>query len=122
MQKIAIETTTMAIREILMEYFKGTCVERLTEGVDIQLFSLPSERQYQYMRRESDNQRRMMVRLNGLPIMTIQCAPERVLFHAKVLNRSPQLREVYKGLKDFMEKYLSGIEVKHSRKGVFYVT
>lgn len=119
--KISIEVTTMAIRETLMEYFKGTCVERLTENSSVRLRNIPaSERQYQYQRREYENKKPMTVMLGGLPIATVQKAPEQIKFHDKVLTRSPQLREVYRRLQHFMDKYLQGVEVKHNRKGVFY--
>lgn len=120
--EIAIQTTVMALREQLMEYFKGTCIERFTENTNIRFInaSTRGRANFSYLRREAENQRPMIVMLGGLPIMTVQRAPEVAVFHATLLTRSPQLRQVYQELKVFMDKYLGGVETKHSRKGVIY--
>lgn len=120
--EVGIQATIMAVRESLMEYFKGTCVERFTENTNIRLVNANrgQRAEFQYLRQAAENQSPMIVLLGGLPIMTVQRSPERVVFHGKVLTRSPQLTQVYDGLKEFMEKYLNGVEVSHSKKGVFY--
>jgi hypothetical protein len=122
-KELGLKATTMAIREVLMEYFKGTCIERLTDNHSVRLINgISSRGEYQYIRREQENQRPMIVMLNNIPIATVQHAPEKIIFHQRVLTRSPEFREIYKELKLFMDKYLVGVEAKHSRKGVFYAS
>lgn len=122
--KLGVQLTTMAIRERLMEYFKGTCVEQFTENSNIRIRSRirDGSASYQYLRREQENRQPSVLLLGELPILTLQKAPEQAVFNTRLLTRSPQLREINKELKDFMQKYLSGVEVKHSRKGVIYAT
>lgn len=119
---LGIQTTVMAIRERLMEYFKGTCVERFTSDSNVQLVNANrgQRAEFQYLRQEVDKQRPTIVTLGGLPIMTVQLYPERVVFHDKLLDRSPELKKVRGGVEDFLKKYLNGVEVSHSKKGVFY--
>jgi hypothetical protein len=119
--EIGVEATTMAIRELLMEYFKGTCVDRMTANNNIRLVSVSTTRAYQYQRRQAEYQQPKAVTIGGIPIMNVQKSPEKVVFNTRLLNRSPQLSEVYKNLKVFMDNYLGGVEVKHNRKGVIYV-
>lgn len=120
--KVEIQATVMAIRETLMEYYKGTCVERLTVNstVGLAFMSNGNRRDFQYLRRQAENQKLAVVTLGGLPIMTVQRFPDRAVFNEKILTRSPQLTDVYDGVRGFMEKYLRGVEVDHNKKGVLY--
>jgi hypothetical protein len=120
MAELGVEATTMAIRELLMFYFKGTCVENLTDKGNLYMIAIPARADYNYQRREYKNQNPQMLVINEIPLLSVQKAPEKIVFNQRVFNRSPQLSEVYKGLKDFTDKYLAGVEVSHSRKGVFY--
>lgn len=119
---LGIQTTVMAIRERLMEYFKGTCVERFTEDANIRLVEANGGQraEFQYLREREANQRPTIILLSNVPIITVQRYPERVVFNTKILNRSPQFKSVHAGVEDFMQKYLSGVEVGIDEREVFY--
>lgn len=121
-EQLGIETTTMAIRELLMEYFKGTCVERFTEGTRVEMVSAPGDNRYQYQRVEYQQKRPRLITIGGLPIIRVERAPDAVQFKAKVLKRSPQLRAVYKGIGEFFDNYLSGVKITHDEEDNFYVS
>jgi hypothetical protein len=118
---IAIESTIMAIREVLMEYFKGTCVQRMT---DSQVFlAVPSTyAEYQYQRIELQNKQPRNLMLSGFSLLEVSKLPDTVTLNVKVFDRSPQLREVYAGVKEFLDKYLVGVEVVFNERGVIYAT
>lgn len=120
--EIGVKATTMAIREQLMNYFKGTCVETLTEGSPVYVTSARanSRENFRYLRLQDEQQNPCYVMLGDLPIMTIQKVPDRVVMSKALLTRSPQLREVYAEITDFLEKYLIGIEVEHDERGIVY--
>lgn len=115
-----IEVTYMAIRERLMEYFKGTSVHRTVEHGSLKLQEIPAGRlthQYQRFDRERDKPRVMV--LQGLPLLELHASPATVVFYKTVMDRSPQLQELYKRIVEFFGTYLPHTKVEH-RKGVIY--
>lgn len=120
--RLGVEATTMAIREELMRYFKGSCVERVVENNALRLINLADfrERSYQYQRRQLETQQPMLMQLGNVPLMTLQHAPEKVTFHCLTFERSPQLREIKKEVEKFLDKYLMGIEKEESHASVIY--
>jgi hypothetical protein len=118
---LAIETTVMALRETIMEYFKHTCIERLTSDAGIQFKRIrATETRFQYQRREAEAQDRQVLYLSGLPILEVQRDPEKLVFYKTMLTRSKELRDVYQGLQNFMEKYLSAVTVEDDEREAFY--
>lgn len=106
---MGLQATVMAIREEMMNYFKGTCVDRVTDNRNVHLTRLPSDRlPYQYQRIEQERKRITGLYVADVLLFTLQLEPDRVLF-GKELDRSPQLREVKKAVDKFMERYLAGV-------------
>lgn len=94
-QELAIQTQVMAIREQLMEYFKGTCVQRLADGAKIEIATVyPAHTRFTYERRELENRQPARVYLDQVPILGLIKAPDSVTFYEGTLGRSPQLREI----------------------------
>lgn len=116
----SILATTMAIREQLMEYFKGTCVERFTDGSNVFLRELGGSSRYQYQRENTMRTRPCELMLGDLPLLKVQKMPDKVIFYEKILTRSPQLQAVYQELQTFLDKYLGAIEVEKDQRGVIY--
>jgi len=111
---IGIQTIVMAIREELMSYFKGTCVQRLTTGSNVRMSTVGEHMEnYQYVRRQAQNEQAQILWVGTAPILTVKQAPDRIIFHLTVLNRSPQMREINKGVQKFIEQFLIGIEKEY---------
>lgn len=108
-----ITTTTMAIRESLMRYFKGDCVETLIAQTNI--------RRKQMARYTQPNaaQEKSLILAGDTPLLTVHRLPDTVIFHQAVLGRSPQLREVRRGLEVFLGKYLPDVERKEKTDATF---
>lgn len=117
---IEVQTTVMAIREELMNYFKGTCVERVTTDRNIRTVGLGATRGYYYLRRQTENESPRLLLIGDVPIATLRLSPDRVTFHRGSLSRSKQLREVYALLEEFMHDYLAGVGKEYNDANVFY--
>ena len=115
---INIQTTVMAIREELMNYFKGGCVQTMVQNSPVQFSRIEGRTRYQYEREEIRNKQPRIVNLGNAPIMTVQKSPDKVTLHAAVLNRSPQFRAIREGLEEFLDRYLIGVTVEINEKGV----
>lgn len=108
-----VETTIMAIREQLMEYFKGTCIERFTTESNITLRGSNYIGRHNYEREDYERRRPCEVLIADVPIMTLKKSADEIVFYDKILGRSPQFRKVKKELELFLKRYLQAIEVKH---------
>lgn len=110
-----IQATAMAIRETLMDYYKGTCVERMTESrVCLQSYhdferTSSRGRSYYFQRRERDLERKMMLTLGSVPLYVLSDNPQTLLAYLPILYRSPQLKAVHEVVSGFMADYLSGV-------------
>jgi hypothetical protein len=115
-----IKATAMALRETIMEYFKGSCVERLVTSNNIRVTSIENGRaEFQYQRRHIEEQNRKLVSLSGVPLFSMHKMPDTLTFYEDTFKRSPQLRAVNAELSVFMDKYLIGVEIK-TEKGRIY--
>lgn len=112
--ELGIQTTVMAIREEIMGYFKGTCIQKFTAEQNVRVRTINIRADYQYERRQWENERPSIVWLGSVPILTVKHSPDRVIFHDTVLSRSPQLRQVKVGVEQFMEKFLRGVEKEYN--------
>ena len=115
-----IDATVMLIRELLMEYFKGTCIERMTTVNNVYVESVRQGGQYNYQRREARNRDVRQLYISGIPILEMQHNDDTITLFTKVLRRSPEFKAVEQGILKFLNTYLLGVKVKNSRKGVFY--
>jgi len=121
-KEIALQATVMALREECMGYFKGNCVDRLTTNRNLSVVPLSqyAETRMSYQRRELENTNPVLIAIGGVPIMTLKQAPDRVIFHTKALNRSPQLRYIYAELEEFFKMYLPAVTKQQNEEAVKY--
>jgi hypothetical protein len=106
-----VNTTVMALREALMDYFKGDTIRDLhinkrrlhwtSRGVNV-------NRTADRLENEIHNPRSLQ--LSGLEIFRVYKEPDELLILSS-LDRSPELKAVAKGVKEFMSKYLTGVKV-----------
>jgi hypothetical protein len=111
-QSHGVIATTMALRERTMEYFKGTCIARLTNASNIRLeeVPLPPGRLHQYIREQHQREDARLVKLGSVHIMTLKRAPDTITFHMERLNRSKELRAVHLELEKFVSSFLMGVQ------------
>ena len=119
MQKVLVDdilVTTMAIREEVMKYYKGTCVERFVRQSNLSVYAYESlrlpGRRHRYERHEAALKDEKLLYLDGNPFLTLSRKPNTITFHNAVAERSPEFRGVKKNLLKFLRKYLSGVKVQ----------
>jgi hypothetical protein len=117
-----ITNTLMAIREELMCYFKGDCVEKMVArtNVEVQEVVISMRGRPNYERVALRNEKRSILFIGGTPIAILRQAPDRLELQTDVLRRSPQFKEVEKQLKDFMAMFLPGVIVEEHQGGISY--
>lgn len=108
---VKLETTVMALRETLMQYFKGSCVARLTDGAGIECRTVYQPRmKYQYQRLQAEAERAKVIYLGGVSLMTVRLAPDRLVYHTITMGRSPQLKQIHKMIDKFLDHYLPNVQ------------
>jgi len=114
--KLATEATVMAIRESLMEYFKGSCVERVITNSNVRLSSVSNGTHgtFMYQRHYAAKENRCVLFIGSTPILTVRHLPDTVILHRSVLNRSREMREISGQIEEFLDEYLSAIEREES--------
>ena len=112
-KQLAIDNTIMAIREFLMEYFKGSCGDKLALPSSVTVKKFPTSGNFYYERRESENSQGKVISIKNVPVMRVQLSPDTIVLFSKTLSRSKQMREVRDKLEMFLDKYLQGIEREH---------
>lgn len=111
-----LQLTTLAIREKLMEYYKGTCVERYTRNPELRLTEVPFEsdgRVYRYQRQQWAIQNPNLLSIKYDPIGEVRKSPDTFTFYTSITQRSPELQQLQKNLEKFFKRYLGGIKLKY---------
>lgn len=117
-----VQDFTMSLREQLMEYYKGSCGTQFHSPAlhDLSFVNQPlnvsGRRAFQYERRDHELHRPVKVHFRNSPLMKLTQHPDEVVFYMQVFQRSPQLTEVHRQLKQFFEQYLSGVTLKENNK------
>lgn len=111
-----IKATVMGIREEVMKYFKGTCVERL---VDHNVHRIPLARMigrlpYQYQRNDLANRDPQVLMIGDVPIATLERIPETITLHTQVMRLTPGLLRVDTEVRCFLDRFLSGVPVREN--------
>lgn len=107
------ELAVMRIREMLMEYFKGTCVESFVNAPNITFMQLQQPRgAYQYQRVQQQNERLSAILIGSSQFMTLQHYPDKVTFNELVTNRSPEFEKLFKEIDKFLGDYLPAVKVE----------
>lgn len=113
-----LETTTMAIREHLMTYFKGTCVDRMIRQSNISTRSVSDYRlarpQFIFQRRENEIRGESFLFIDDTILMRLSHEPEMILMYDKVFARSTEFAKVKLNIENFMAKFLPPVKVAHS--------
>lgn len=107
-QEVTLQATIMAIREELMRYFKGTCIERLTTGSNIVRQSAMPRGRYQYQRQQAEMEYLTNILIGSVHILTLKYLPDTVIIRS-CMSRSPELRKVKNGIEQFLDEYLAGV-------------
>jgi hypothetical protein len=105
----------MTIRESMMEYFKGDCVQRLTRRSGVKL--LPrnewnNRRLRGHERFIANQQDRKLMVIHKTPILGLNKEPNTVVLYTSVLNRSEEMRMLKVEIKAFIKTYLKGVKVE----------
>ncbi len=111
-RKLDIETTTVAIREAIMSYYKGTCVERMVDPNNIHIHPIEVNRRYQYEREISGIRSPSRLWIGNAPIMELWKNSNKVIYYDVVLKRSPELRIIRSKLTKFFREYLKDVKVE----------
>lgn len=107
-----INITLIAIRELLMEYFKGDCIERVTDGGNVMIHFEQGHgragRWYASFKRPG------YLMLSDVVLARLGQEPDTIEFQ-RVMARSPQLKAIHKGVNKFLKNYLPGVEVGYKK-------
>ena len=107
-----VKITVIAIREVLMDYFKDGCSQKMVEYSQVSVQPEPANVRYHFERDTENIRKRRKVLIGNAPIMRLERDPERVTLFTGILQRSPEFREIQGHIEKFMEKYLPGIELE----------
>jgi hypothetical protein len=101
----------LAIRETLMEYYKGTCIQRLTStsSVDLVPMEQASSGDHYYLRREATLRSKKLLFYDGIPIATLCKNPMTIKFESTAIATN-ELAEVKELLIEFLRTYLTGVK------------
>lgn len=110
--EIEVQTTVMAVREELMSYFKGGCVQKLIKGANVHTMPTRTNVGYDFQRRGVENARPSVIVANDIVIITMRYRPEKITFHQAGIDKNKLSREVGKRVEEFVKEYLGAIEVK----------
>lgn len=111
---IGVEMVVIAIREQLMLFFKGSCVEQLAAVDNLYISNVtnnPDSNLY-YQRREIENRRERTIRLGNIHILTMHHNPDTIIFNATTMKRSAEFILLYQQLDKFLAEFLGGVTRK----------
>ena len=111
-----IQSTVMAIRENIMEYYKGTCIERLTSS-NISRREVSHNYNYHYERDNYHLMDEQQLMIGSIPILNLKKHPEITILYGETLGRSKSFRAVNEGIEYFFAKHLDYVELVHSPEG-----
>lgn len=111
-----IETTAMGIRELVIEYFKGDCVRRVTDARShLNFRSVPGQSgRYYADRRARDNRDPQTLRLDNLPLLAVAKHPDELTLYDYVYQLHPDLAKLRKAIEHFLTQYLPHTTVRHN--------
>lgn len=110
-----VEATVMAIRENLMDYFKGN-TERFSVS-NLSLERVRSSYNHHFERDHAEMINECVLKLDSIPILNVKHEPETLTFYATI-DRSRSFRAVKEGVERFMQKFLPGIAIDHNPEKV----
>jgi hypothetical protein len=106
-----VQNAIMAVREEVMCYFKGTCVERFADTTGLSLRELPiSDNGNRYHnRRVAQARQGHVLMFNEKPLLSMEHNPDELTFHTSM---NPDRKAIKKAVEAFAHKYLPGVVLK----------
>ena len=106
-----IEATVMALRETLMDYFKGGFGQRVTDNQVWRRQSDRREANHNFERRRREMENLCDIGISNVCLFSVQKCPNILTMHMNRLDRSEQLKAVREGVDNFLAKHLRGVDV-----------
>jgi hypothetical protein len=115
--ELGVMTHVMAVRECLMQYFKGTTVASLADNVDVWWDSIgyDDEENHNYRRREHEMRSPMRLLMNGSPLLEVQHHPNIATLYPRILGRSDEYSQMSEHITKFFNRYLGSVELKENK-------
>jgi hypothetical protein len=118
--QVRLEATVMAVREQLMKYYKGTCVESVTRNNNVGMGSvvdyMSNRGRHLYEREALQHRNPKFIRIGSYPILSVEHIPDSLTYHLRVLEMSEGLKTVHSEVQDFMRKYLPSVRTSVNTK------
>lgn len=109
---------SMALREAIMDYYKGTCVQGFSSlsqySVGYTRIPLPNDgtrRNFNYEREEHQRRNPLMYHLDGTIMFELWRDPHTATFHPSIMRRSEELSVAYDQLREFFDKFLPSVTI-----------
>ena len=100
-----VQPMVMAIREELMGYFKGGCVDRLVCNSSVEIHYTQQQRGMRRSERwQREFKRPAILLMSSTPLLGLSQEPDTVVFFTGVMHRSPQFREIESELRKFLRR------------------
>src|SRR5882672_2122086 len=109
-----IKCTVMGIRESLMQYFKGTNIQSVVQGNinRIGAPNVPSNRRLRnYELHEAELKQRQKLMMEHVTLAIVERNPNTIQLYGKTLKRNDDMKAVFAGLQEFLEKHLRGVHI-----------
>lgn len=115
--ELGVMTHVMAVRECLMQYFKGTTVASLTDNVNVWWDSIgyDDEENHNYRRREHEMHSPMRLLMDGHPLLEVQHHPNIATLYPRILGRSDEYSQMGEHITKFFNRYLGSVELKENK-------
>lgn len=113
-----IQSTIMAIREVLMTYYKGSCVENLVNSHNVSLHSVADSGGYYYQRLDRDIKQPSVLVLADVTIARLGKSPDKIILYSSVLKRSKEFRMIQENMITFLQRFLKNVEIERKEGAI----
>jgi hypothetical protein len=104
-----IQATIMALRQGLMQYFKGSAVDDVVRVNSLQWSSHNPHTQHRYQAEQNRFVNRLTVHLGHHPLLTVEHEPDSICLHLGTLDRSKVMRKIKQGIVSARNSYLTSV-------------
>lgn len=109
---------SMAIREAVMEYYKGTCIQGFNRlsNYNVGTSRIPLEndgtrRNFNYEREDHQRRNPIAYYLDNAKMFELWRDGHEVIFQPSVMRRSPEMSAAYDQIRAFFDKYLASVTI-----------
>jgi hypothetical protein len=107
-----IEIATMGVREVMMEYFKGSCYAKFAaDKAQIYFNNMSTLSNFYYQRREETIAQRKKLFMGDYRIAFVSHEPEVATFSKDVFEMNDEMKKMYQGIEKFFADYLPGVQL-----------